>query len=201
MRPLGAHLHPPLQGEGGRAQRARVGSFFPRDRACGTAPPRRACASLRRASLPLAEEGEGNSQRYAARFFAKKAPDPPFPSNHSRLRLERIRGRAGRRGREGPTDLGTSRHQGDPAANRAGARINRARQRIANAALPTASPPNLRRPARGVWRLAPQDPRWADLSGAVPFFVRVQRLPTAVGTTAASGGRFRGTTLPPMGLG
>ena len=31
-------------------------------------------------------------------------------------------------------------------------------------------------------RLAPQNPRWADLSGAVPFFVRVQRLPTAVGT-------------------
>jgi hypothetical protein len=36
---------------------------------------------------------------------------------------------------------------------------------------------------RGVCRLAPHDPRWADFSGAVPFshLLGVQRLPTAVG--------------------
>src|SRR5947208_13143079 len=113
-----ARLHPPLQGEGGRAQRARVGSFFPRDRACGTAPPRRACASLRRASLPLAEEGEGNSQRYAARFFAKKAPDPPFPSNHSRLRLERIRGPRDPGGGGGPPTLAPRRPKATRPPNR-----------------------------------------------------------------------------------
>jgi hypothetical protein len=31
------------------------------------------------------------------------------------------------------------------------------------------SPPVARRPARGVYRLAPCGPRWTDLSGAVPF--------------------------------
>ena len=93
-------------------------------------------------------------------------------TSHPRL-PEEIRGRAGRRGRDGPTDLGTSRPQGDPAANRACphwklcAASSRARQLYGEL------PPQVRRfpgvPRAVFNRLAPHDPRWADLSGAVPF--------------------------------
>ena len=89
-------------------------------------------------------------------------------TSQQRLR-ERIRGRAGRRGRDRPTDLGTSRHQGDPAANRACPTESLQPGPATLRRVATASPPFPRRPARGVLRLAPHDPRWADLSGAVPF--------------------------------
>ena len=81
--------------------------------ACGTAPPRHACASLRRASLPLAGEGEGNSQRCAARIFAKRRR-VRLPSHLARRprRNPRARGTPGSRGTHGPWHLAAPRRPG-----------------------------------------------------------------------------------------
>src|SRR5213083_305504 len=100
------------------------------------ARPHPAAPALRSGGRPSPWQGRAKEIANAARpgFLQKGAGSAFLPT--LRVAPEEIRGRAGRRGREGPTDLGTSRHQGDPAANRASARVNRARQRIANAALP-----------------------------------------------------------------
>ena len=52
----------------------------------------------------------------------------------------------------------------------------------------TASPPFPRRPARGVWRLAPQNPRWAYFSGLREVSPLAGNLPTAVGANGCTFG-------------
>src|SRR5207302_895041 len=60
--------------------------------ACGTAPPRRACASLRRATLPLQGRVK-SSQRCASRIFLAGAGSACSPTSipHSREKLEGAR--------------------------------------------------------------------------------------------------------------
>ena len=59
--------------------------------------------------------------------------------------LERTEGARDAKGPDGPADLDASRHRGLSKSDSA------------------ASPPNPRRPAHGVFRFAPRNPRWADI--------------------------------------
>jgi hypothetical protein len=82
-------------------------------------------------------------------FFA--APGKPYSISFPRGPETKCEGARDAKGPEGPTDLDASRHRGLSKSDRA------------------ASPPDPRRPARGVSRLAPHRPRWTDLSGAASF--------------------------------
>src|SRR6476660_5218954 len=63
----------------------------------------------------------------------------------------------------------------------------------------TASPPFLRRPARGVSKPALHDPRWTDLSGFRPR--RRGSLSTASGASTCLGGWHRRYDTPPRAPG
>jgi hypothetical protein len=121
---------------------------------------------------PLA--GEGLSSRRASSPVFFTAPGRPSLIDR-RAAPKKSRGRAGRQGPDGPADLDTSQHRG-----------------VLKSVLPAfalasfggqaASPPNPRRPARGVWRFAPPRPRWTSRfrRPASPLEL-AGRLSTAVG--------------------
>ena len=102
------------------------------------------------------------------------------------LEMRRAHGTPGPGRTRGPQPL--ARLKRSDASRRSAARI-----------VVTASPPTLRRPARGVSKPAPHDPRWTDLSGFRPH--RRGSLSTASGASTCLGGWHRRYDTPPRAPG